>query len=527
MPVYIDPTVSGTGTGTYGDPFRSWSSVTWTAGQTYLQKQGTTFQGTVAIGAPGTAGNLITVGTYRASDGAESIDETSRAMIATTGATDAVFSNGHSYVTCRGLTLETGGGFPYAGFRAVSASFVTVEDCTIASRVGSTTGSYGIRIDNPTGAAAARSSWTVRRNRINRTTGNAGILLIWGANTGENVTDILVEENDLTGMPYVSGSSPHGIQIQGRATTIYTDRSGLCGKGVRVNRNRVRNVAGYGAIIQDVMAGGTMTNQAIGNTIIGIGDGQFDVHCLGIQGVQDLLCMDNLIGESYAYQGGTTGTGVGIFIDTPTLDSRDGCDRIKVLRNRIYRTGQNASDGLEAGGAGIFVLSSREIDVRYNEVLDSKNGIVVQGGSPAAHASQTVNVENNTIARCERNGIMSYGAADLVVVRNNSVRGCAAGIYLQTSVQAVTNYTETNNSVYDCTLSYTSGDAPDGTTEAARTPSGTNTTTDPVSTDEGKPMLDSPLLTDGYDAGYVRDIDNRQGRGFIGAYTAARLVEPI
>ena len=66
---YIDPTCtsSGDGTtttcGTHG-PFKTWAEVSWAAGNTYLQKGGTTAREEITVGASGRAGNLVTIGSY-------------------------------------------------------------------------------------------------------------------------------------------------------------------------------------------------------------------------------------------------------------------------------------------------------------------------------------------------------------------------------------------------------------------------------------------------------------------------------
>jgi len=60
---YIDPTVAGAGTGTIGDPFQDWASVTWTSGNTYLQKRGTTYRKQITIGA-----DNVTIGAYGTGD---------------------------------------------------------------------------------------------------------------------------------------------------------------------------------------------------------------------------------------------------------------------------------------------------------------------------------------------------------------------------------------------------------------------------------------------------------------------------
>ena len=66
---YIDPTCSTSGNGkttTCGanGPFKTWEKVTWAAGNTYSQKGGTTYYGTITVGASGTAANPITINSY-------------------------------------------------------------------------------------------------------------------------------------------------------------------------------------------------------------------------------------------------------------------------------------------------------------------------------------------------------------------------------------------------------------------------------------------------------------------------------
>lgn len=92
--VYIDPTVSGTGTGTFPDPFKSWSSVTWTAGNDYLQKEGTTFVGTIIVGTSGTSNtSRVTLGTYDAATGAKIEDMRRAAKINANGAQFGIHTN--------------------------------------------------------------------------------------------------------------------------------------------------------------------------------------------------------------------------------------------------------------------------------------------------------------------------------------------------------------------------------------------------------------------------------------------------
>lgn len=69
--IYLDPTVAGTGTGTFIDPFKAITSVTWTAGNAYLFKAGTvsTIAAPITPSVNGTAGAPIIIGVYDATTG--------------------------------------------------------------------------------------------------------------------------------------------------------------------------------------------------------------------------------------------------------------------------------------------------------------------------------------------------------------------------------------------------------------------------------------------------------------------------
>ena len=62
---YIDPTSNTNGDGlSTTTPFNSWASVTWVAGNTYLQKAGTKAYEQVSVGGSGTASSRISIGKY-------------------------------------------------------------------------------------------------------------------------------------------------------------------------------------------------------------------------------------------------------------------------------------------------------------------------------------------------------------------------------------------------------------------------------------------------------------------------------
>lgn len=62
---YIDPSAQLDGDGSLNSPFNTWDSVSWSSGNSYLQKAGTTFSGQISVGASGTnLSNRIYIGKY-------------------------------------------------------------------------------------------------------------------------------------------------------------------------------------------------------------------------------------------------------------------------------------------------------------------------------------------------------------------------------------------------------------------------------------------------------------------------------
>jgi hypothetical protein len=97
------------------------------------------------------------------------------------------------------------------------------------------------------------------------------------------------------------------------------------------------------------------------------------------------------------------------------------------------------------------------------------------------------------------------------VIRNNVAMN--NGTFYQKGGGA--SETLSNNAFEGVTTLYTSGSSTDDVTTGAMLAA------------DGRPMLGSPLLTGGFDRSYVRDVERKQGRKFIGAYAAARLRSPI
>jgi hypothetical protein len=110
---YVDPTAPSPGNGTLASPFKSWTSVTWAPGNTYLQKRGTTYAGVFKLSASGTALQRIIVGAYFRSDGTDDPARPKPVVILpgapttpANGASIAVFGQERDYITYRNLDIR-------------------------------------------------------------------------------------------------------------------------------------------------------------------------------------------------------------------------------------------------------------------------------------------------------------------------------------------------------------------------------------------------------------------------------------
>jgi len=173
--IYIDPTNPSSGTGTLENPYRSWSSVTWTAGNSYLQKAGTTYVGAdCSPGASGTSGSPITIGTYDPRTGEQITNKQSYATVTNSGVTNIVgIGSGRSWIIIDNLEI-VGSGRSHAtnsengiGVQTTGTGNITIRRCRIHNLPGT-----GVYIQ--TGLNAYPVGWVVEDNEV-YDCGGAGI----------------------------------------------------------------------------------------------------------------------------------------------------------------------------------------------------------------------------------------------------------------------------------------------------------------------------------------------------------------
>lgn len=152
MAVIINPTASTNGTGSLISPKNTWAGLTWTAGETYLQVEGTTHNGTIAPSSGGSAGSPITIGVCEAQTG-NRVQGLGRAKVNAAGQNYGLsLSNGVNYVRVdslefvnaqqRGMARIITGNDPAADSFCEFA-FCEVHDCINPGTVNNGISMYG------------------------------------------------------------------------------------------------------------------------------------------------------------------------------------------------------------------------------------------------------------------------------------------------------------------------------------------------------------------------------------------------
>lgn len=186
-----------------------------------------------------------------------------------------------------------------------------------------------------------------------------------------------------------------------------------------------------------------------------------------------------------------------------------------ITRNRIYTGGMAVDAGV--GSAlrhnGITVSGSGRGGTSAG---DLERGIVALRGASSAAENNTVAFEPGVTVIA---GISySEGTPSSGQLRNNAIvalNGATIRAGIKRSTSGVTeNYnflpaSATNAVVDESALPLTQG--------------ANSSTADPMVSSDARPRIGSPLLTGGFDLGYLRDIRQHQAKRYIGAYAAAAL----
>lgn len=135
--IYVDPSKASNGNGSLATPYNTWASVTWVAGNTYLQAGGTTYSGVILVTVTGTQANPIIVGSYDPVTGLRTTGGVKRARVNGNNTKLTVRASGAvHWVTFDNLevfgTTGTAGNQGIAIYLGSDQSSVS-DDCTVSN----------------------------------------------------------------------------------------------------------------------------------------------------------------------------------------------------------------------------------------------------------------------------------------------------------------------------------------------------------------------------------------------------------
>jgi len=408
MAIYIDPTRPTNGAGTFADPRNTWVGVTWTEGETYLQRDGTVFAGSASISP---AQNAITLGTYDGATGAQITDNTRHATIANT-AGNGINTNNRTGIVIDNLQII---GANAANSNAVQALYttsdtalsLTIRRCILQAQ-GAGTAAIRARGDGLTVTDTVASSTataaafaltcknvTLQRCNVSHIAGSA----ITIATTADSVSDpvnALVEDcvvNSTGG----GSSAGDGVFIKGRGVTI----RGLVSTSAYDNSILV---SGQSILIENCEVSGFDLQRSAGDGI-------------QITGTHDLIgCVikqNKVIGHR----------------SNPVKQAIIVCDSGSASQSGAVYIARNECRGMATG----MIISTPGASIIGNDVRDCTGaGVAIQGSSTVMNGNRVLNTGGAGV-------FVSDGLTGVKIVGNTIVDHGGSGINLGTATAVVQN----------------------------------------------------------------------------------------
>lgn len=390
--IYVDPSAATAGDGTLARPFQSWISVTWVAGNTYLQKRNTTYSGVFRLSASGTRFQRITVGAYFAADGS---DDRSRPrpviilppapVVPAAGGSVSVHGAERDFVTYRNLEIRNDG-VPEASDVALIwlGNSCVFENNHIVANCG------GVYIHGKNGVTVAQC--VLEAVNCSPAYANHGILVAGNA----RIDDIRILDNTIHHRGGGSAAS-HGLRCE-----TYTSAANITHLVVRGNKISPPAGAAYNAnrgaigiyLIHGLAA--VLDRNTVTGMLSGIFSGSGDRNYIG----------NNNCSRNMNFGIHITGFARSFLIEKNTCNYNGGD-----LTPACYGRGIELSSA-----AGTHAVSEHEIrrntcrfNYNYGGPLDNGSegvGIGLDDGTTRC------NVYGNTISDNEGSGIQLYGGGD-------------------------------------------------------------------------------------------------------------------
>lgn len=446
--IYIDPSASTNGNGSFATPYNTWASVTWTTSNSYLQKAGTKWtaptrttgsrQNGITVNAGGTATAPLIIGSY---------GEGAKPIIDGNGRHFAVYIGNYNYVTLDNIEVTNALNIGIYAFSSTSTTQTTrkllnstVHTIGVFSDIKTITVGSPTTIETHLPISVETSDFVV----LVGVQGTAASALSAEGFTATRVSDtVFTIAVDTTGLTAIGGT----VSINSRAVClngeyniidncliynvqddgIYNDRS----KHIKITNNKIYNVAqGPTGSGDNIQLGGISGNYLIQNNYLRHDNKnckQIIINSGASSSTETGVISDNTcIGED----GGLTVAGNfspmnGIFVDAP---------------NTIIQ--RNYVSGCQYG----IYLDSAENCVVSDNIITAQNpahiaGIVCIGAGTRVYNNTCVftGTSNNS----NQVGIRQYVASETNTTINNNL--C---IGYQTGLTRETPATESNNAVF-------------------------------------------------------------------------------
>jgi len=389
---YIDPTVTGPGSGTLANPFRSWTSVSWAPGNTYLQKRGTTYAGVFRLAASGTASQRITVGAYYRSDGSDDPSQPKPVILLpgapttpANGASIAVHNQERDFVTYRNLDIRNP-----ALPEASDVAIIWLGNNCVFENNDVTSNCAGVYIFDKNHVTVSGCVLDVISN--SPAYGNQGILVAATA----NLDDTRLLNNTIRHHGGGTAAS-HGIRCE-----PYNDTTSLTNLVIRGNRVSPPRGVNYntnrGAIGIYVVKGAAAT--LVRNTVTGMLVGIF-INSGDASYVGNNNCSNNMNFGIHI-----TGVARSYIIESNVCNSNGG-----TLSPTYFGRGIELSSAVGQGAVSGHTIRYNTCRFNYNYGGPLDNGS--EGvGIGLDNGTSKCSVYGNIISNNEGNGIQLYGGGD-------------------------------------------------------------------------------------------------------------------
>jgi parallel beta-helix repeat protein len=389
---YIDPTVPGPGDGSLASPFRSWTSVSWAPGHTYLQKRGTTYSGVFQVAASGTASQRITIGAYYRSDGSDDASQPKPVIILpgaptapASGASIAAYRQERDFITYRNLDIRN-----TAFAEASDAAIIWLGNYCVFENNKLTSNCAGVYIFEKSHVTVSGCVIDAIRNAA--TYGNQGILIAGSA----TIDDIRLLNNTV----YHRGGgtvASHGIRCETYNSAAFLTQLVIRGNrvspapGVAYNPNR-RAIGIF--LVQGDAA--TLDKNTVTGMLTGIFMNSGDRSYVG-----NNTCSNNMNFGIHI-----SGTARSYIIERNVCNSNGG-----TLSSTYYGRGIELSSavGQDAVSGHTIRYNTCRFNYNYGGPLDNGSegiGIGVDDGTSKCA------IYGNIVSNNEGNGIQVYGGGD-------------------------------------------------------------------------------------------------------------------